>query len=177
MKSIRKLFERLPIDGEVRHKLRNFNMEPQKSNKAASAKDLAESFGLDVMCVPLKRGMAGRLVQDPFSDSGYCIEVNQYHDVRSRRFTVLHELGHYFFHVDKHDPFADAMHLSRSDEEFYFDISKEREANDFADVVFFGDGALAAAFSRFGGRIDQVAHYFGLTENIIKVAVKKFGVS
>lgn len=176
MRSIREILSRLPINGDVRHKLRNFNMMPRVSSEAASVKLLAESFGIDVRMVALKKGMAGRLVQDPFSDSGYCIEVNQYHDVRSRRFTVLHELGHYFLHAQKNDPFAMPMHLSRREDEFYFDQKSETEANDFADVLLFGDGALEAAWTLYQGKLDHIAHYFGVSENMIKIALKKFAV-
>jgi Zn-dependent peptidase ImmA (M78 family) len=152
-------------------------MLPQRDQKAASVKQLAESLGVDVRTCNLPKGMAGRLVSDPFSVSGYCIEVNEGHDVRSRRYTVLHELGHFFLHLDRSNPLAPTMHLNRSDDEFYFDTKAEYEANDFADVLLFGDGSLHAAFSLYGGKIDQLAHYFGVTENIICVALKKFKVS
>ncbi|WP_299827014.1 ImmA/IrrE family metallo-endopeptidase [uncultured Roseobacter sp.] len=176
MRSIRDLFKKLPSDGDLRHKLRNFNMLPSRSKKAASVRDLALSVGLDVRKVPLPRGMAGRLVQDPFSESGFGIEVNESHDVRSMRFTVLHEMGHYLLHMDRRDPLADPMHLNRSDEEFYFDLKAEREANDFADVLLFGDGSLQAAFSLYNGRLPDIAHYFGVTEKMVEVAMKKFRV-
>jgi len=68
------------------------------------------------------------------------------------------------------------MHLNRGDDEFYFDQEAEREANDFADCLLFADGALAAAHSLFGGKIDHIAHFFGVTEKMIEIAIKKFGV-
>lgn len=177
MRSIRDVFRRLPIDGDVRRKLRRFNLMSSASGRAASVKELAESFGIDVRAIQMKRGMSGRLIQDPFSESGYCIEVNKYENVRSQRFAVLHELGHFFLHIDKRDPLADAMHLNRNEEEFYFDQRAETEANDFADTLLFGDGKLAAAHSLYQGKVDHIAHCFGVTENMIKIALKKYNLS
>lgn len=177
MRSLRDLFSKLPADGKLRHALRQFNLAPGRLGKAVSVKALAEALGLDVHQVDLPKGMAGRLVPDPFSDSGYAIEVNRHHSVRSRRFTVLHEIGHFLLHADATDPLADAMLLSRSDDEFYFDQTQEREANDVADVLLFGDGALAAAVSLYRGDVENLAKYFGVTENMIRVAMRKFGCS
>jgi Zn-dependent peptidase ImmA (M78 family) len=59
---------------------------------------------------------------------------------------------------------------------FYLDVKSETEADDFADCLLFADGSLAAAYSLHSGRIDQLAHYFGVTEKMITVALKKFGI-
>ncbi|WP_147094933.1 ImmA/IrrE family metallo-endopeptidase [Roseovarius sp. TE539] len=177
MRSLRDLFAKLPADGVLRHALRQFNLAPGRLGKAVSVRELAESLGLDVYQVELPKGMAGRLVSDPFSDSGYAIEVNRQHSVLSRRYTVLHEIGHFLLHADVTDPLADAMLLSRSDDEFYFNQSQEWEANNVADVLLFGDGALAAAVSLHRGDVKKLAKYFGVTENMIRVAMRKFECS
>lgn len=175
MRSFRELFAKLRhLDDTQRHILRQFNLSPAHNGKAVSVKSLAERLGLSVYQVELPRSMAGRLVKDAFSDTGYAIEVNCRHNVTSRRFTVLHELGHYFLHTGDDDPLADPMLLSRGDDAFYFDLKQEREANDFADILLFGDGALEAASSLFGGDVQQLAKFFGVTENMITVALRKF---
>jgi len=121
--------------------------------------------------------MSGRLVQDSFSESGYAIEVNEAEGIGSQRFTVLHELGHFLMHLDRRDIFAEPMHLNRSSSEFYFKPMEEREANDFADTLLFGDGALEAAHSLYRGHLPSLAHFFGVTEKMVEVALKKFCVS
>lgn len=177
MKRMSDLLSKLPVDGDVRHKLRMFNLSARARDKAASVKELAESLGVDVRQLEMPKRFAGRLVQDPFSDSGFAIEVNQSHDVRVRRFTVLHELGHLLLgHVDRTDPLGGPVHLNRGAEEFYYDLDAEKEANDFADVLLFGDGALEAAYSLHGGEIGRISTYFGVTPNMVLVALKKFGV-
>lgn len=177
MKSLRELFARLPLNGDTRDTLRRFNMGMMRPGKVQSVKDLSDALGLDVYQTDLPRRMGGRLVSDPFSPSGYAIEVNRCHSIESRRFTVLHEIGHFLLHVDKRDPLFDALHLNRGEEEFYFSTVMEQEANDVADVLLFGDGALEAAVSLHGRDTMKLGKYFGVSEKMISVAMSKFGCS
>ncbi|MFC4733292.1 ImmA/IrrE family metallo-endopeptidase [Salipiger abyssi] len=176
MKSLRDLFLRLPHDGKARQILRSFNLGMMRPGKVQSVKELAEALGIDVHQVDLPARMGGRLVSDPFTESGYAIEVNRAHSVVSRRFTVLHEIGHFLLHVNHKDPLFDGLNLNRGDDEFYFELSQEQEANAVADVLLFGDGALEAASSLHGGDRVKLAKYFGVSVAMIEVAMKKFGV-
>ena len=172
MKNLRDLMQLLPLDGKVRHAFRQFNLAPKVRNRAQSVKELAERLGFSVVRRRLPNGMAGRLVQDPFSENGYSIEVNENHSVQSQRWTVLHEIGHYFLHADHSDPLAFDAHLDRSGYAFYVEIDEEREANEFASVLLFGDGALAAARSLYGDDVVRLAKYFGVSEKVIQIAMK-----
>lgn len=176
MKSLRDLFLRIPADGDTRHLLRQFNMGMMRPGKIQSVRELADGLGLDIRQLPMPKRMAGRLVSDPFSASGYGIEVNKEHSVISKRFTVLHEIGHYLLHVDRSDPLFDGLNLNRGSDEFYFEINQEKEANQVADVLLFGDGALEAAYSLHGGDLERVAKFFGVSEAMLRVAMKKFGI-
>jgi Zn-dependent peptidase ImmA (M78 family) len=162
------------LNGETRHALRQFNLGMMRPGKIQSVSELAEWLKVDIHQVDLPIKFAGRLIADPFSDSGYAIEVNKRHSVVSRRFTVLHELGHFLLHVDRSDPLFEPMNLNRGDEEFYFEEKQEREANDFADVVMFGDGALEAAITLLNNDDVKVARYFGVSEAMVVVAKRKF---
>lgn len=177
MRSLRDIFRRLPQDGHIRDALRKFNMGMMRPGKIQSVADLATAIGLDIHQVELPRRMAGRVVADPFSDSCYAIEVNASHSIVSRRFTVLHEIGHFLLHVDRRDPFFDGINLNRGDDEFYFDLKQEQEANDFADVLLFGDGALEAASTLHDFNIVKVAKYFGVSEKMVEIAIRKFRIS
>lgn len=77
MKSLRDILRYLPENGHIRHAIRQFNLAPAVEGKAKSVKVFAEKLGFSVVRKKLPRGMAGRLVTDPFSENGYCIEVNQ----------------------------------------------------------------------------------------------------
>lgn len=174
MKSLRDIFKHLPPDGNVRHLLRSFNLAPKTDGKAKSVKALAESLGFDVVRSRLQAGMAGRLVQDAFSSNGYCIEVNETLSVQAQRWAVLHEIGHFFLHVDRHDFLADPSYLDRSASAFYVETSHEKEANEFAAALLFGDGALAAAQSLYGRDLKLLARHFGVSEKVIEIALKQF---
>ncbi len=162
-------------DGDARDKLRKFNLSQRLDGKAKSVKSLAESLGFSVRPMALPRGMAGRLVRDAFSDNCFEIQVNQHHSVQSQRWAVLHEMGHFFrMHVDRSDYLAADMFLDRSNAAFYVDTKEEQEANEFAAVVLYGDGALEAAKSLHGSDTTKLAKVFGVSEKSIEFALKKF---
>jgi len=174
MKNLRDLFTRLPPEGYVRHLLRTFNLAPRIDGKAKSAKELAQSLGFEVARLPLPAGMAGRLVRDPFSPNGFRIEVNERQTVQAQRWAVLHEMGHFFLHVDRGDYLEAPSHLDRSGSTFYVSEAQEQEANEFAAVLLFGDGALEAAKSLYGGDVLRMARHFGVSETAIRIALRQF---
>ncbi|PXW70613.1 Zn-dependent peptidase ImmA (M78 family) [Loktanella sp. PT4BL] len=175
MRTFKELFRAIDGDGDARHKLRSFNISQRLDGKAKSVKLLAESLGFSVRAMELPRGMAGRLVRDAFSDNGFEIQVNQSYSVQSQRWAVLHEMGHFFRkHVDRSDYLAADMFLDRSSEAFYVDQKEEVEANEFAAVVLYGDGALEAAKSLHGANTTKLAKVFGVSEKSIEYALKKF---
>jgi Zn-dependent peptidase ImmA (M78 family) len=173
MKSFRELMRRLPPDGQVRDLLRKFNLAPKIDRKARSVKDLALDLGFSVERCDLPRGMVGRLMPDAFAENGYCIEVNKNNSVQAQRFAVLHEIGHFFLHLNRNDPLADPMFLDRSGAVFYDEPTQEREANEFAETVLFGDGALDAARSLYGGSVPSIAQHFGVSEKVVEIAMRR----
>jgi len=174
MKSLRELFRLTNLDADVRDKLRMFNMSAQLHGKARSVKELAESIGLSVIERDLQPGHNGLLERDAFSDSGYAIVVNRRIGVRAKRFAALHELCHYLLHTDKEDYFAEPINFDLSGGTFYLDTFEERQANEAAETLLFGDGALEAARGLFGSNVAHLAKAFGVTENVMKIAMKRF---
>jgi Zn-dependent peptidase ImmA (M78 family) len=174
VKSFKHLFQKITASGEQRHKLRSFNLSPCIGGKAKSVKEFAEELGFNVYQSPLRKGMSGRLVSDPFSDNGYAIEVNERESVQSRRWSVLHEIGHFFLHPRHKQVLADDMFLDRSNSAFYVDQKEEVEANSFASVLLFGDGVLRAAVSLHGGDNAALAKIFGVSEKTIEIGKRQF---
>ena len=173
MQSLRDIFRRLPPDGAIRDALRKFNLSPVIDGKARSVKDLAVQLGFVVERCHLPNGMAGRLVRDAFAENGFRIEVNQTLSVQAQRFAVLHEIAHYFLHIDRDDPLETVAYLDRSGETFYVDLEEERQANEFAEVLLFGDGALEAARSLRGDDLRKLAHQFGVSEEVVGIGLRK----
>jgi Zn-dependent peptidase ImmA (M78 family) len=159
---------------EHRNILRKFNLGQRVSGKPQSVVALARALGLDVDLVELERGQSGFLKPDTFAESGYCIVVNRHHSVRRRRFTVLHEIMHFLFHTDHSDPLAEGSARDLSDRHFYRadELIQEREANQGAAVLLFGEGVLSCAMAHFGGDIPAVARSFGISEIVVRKGLK-----
>ncbi len=173
---VRQVMACLPRDGDVRHQVRNFTLNPRVQGRARSVKALAESLGLYIYEQELPRGQNGRLTTDPFSDSGFAIIINSKLSVMAKRFAVLHELGHFFRHRSKIEESFDDTFFDLSGQAFYVNKTEEREANEFAEALLFGAGQLAAAVGLVGSDPKKLSRYFGVTEPVIKVAMRKLRV-
>jgi Zn-dependent peptidase ImmA (M78 family) len=150
-------------------KIRAFRLNPPQS-----IKKLAEDLGLSVVEIEMPISERGYLTFAPElgSTTGYVIYVNINSDIGQKRWTVAHELGHYFLHREEREHSIDPeTHLDfRFD---YFGIEHlEREANYFAEDMFFGEGALDAALSLHGPAIDYLASkVFGVPRKVLQIAV------
>ncbi|AXI54639.1 hypothetical protein SuNHUV7_34730 (plasmid) [Pseudoseohaeicola sp. NH-UV-7] len=174
MITFRQLLEEIP-DATSRHLLRQFNLAQRSTGRAQSVRDLALSLGFDVTEKSFPLGIDGRLVADPFASNGYEIQVNKHHSVERRRWTLMHEIAHFFLHRNHEDFFAEnsyraspGFHFYRSDE-----LVEEKQANEFVAAAFFGDGALAAINSWFQGDVKKISRAFGLSEKAIRIALKE----
>ncbi|NSX55668.1 ImmA/IrrE family metallo-endopeptidase [Parasulfitobacter algicola] len=170
---IRQVMRLLPADGKIKHLFRQFTLSPRTEGRARSVKNFAEALGFSVERQALPFGVNGMLKQDPFSDNSYCIVVNEKLSIEAQRFAVLHEMGHYFRHEKHDDPLAYAKYFDLSEAAFYVDKSEEREANEFAEALLFGNGQLVAAHTICLGDISKLAKYFGVTQAVVKVALVK----
>lgn len=173
MRTFEDIMKRLDGDHKTKRALLSFNMTPQRKGGAVSVRKLADDLGLSVYEVELPHGVAGRLVDDPMSESMYAIEVNKSQKVTSKRFTVLHEIGHFLFHLDRSDVFAEPMYLDRGAGAFYFNPGQEAEANRFAEEIVFGNNALEGVYPELLRRLDQIAHFFGMSERVTEIAMRR----
>ena len=172
MKTLRELFKLLPPDGVVRHEFRNFNLGMMGGGVVPSARQLAARLGFDVCLVPLPKSVRGRLVQDAFAENGYRIEVNKDDDVKTRRWSVLHEIMHYYLHP-RHDLLSDPQF--RAGRTHFYDadeVREERQANAAVEALVFGDEALNAAISMFGDDEAVLARRFGVSVPTLRHAMR-----
>jgi hypothetical protein len=65
--------------------------------------EIARAFGIQVWEGDPGPGMAGKLFRDPINggDAGYSILVNAADSYVRKRFTVAHEIAHFFLHRDR----------------------------------------------------------------------------
>ncbi|MEX0969441.1 MAG: ImmA/IrrE family metallo-endopeptidase [Paracoccaceae bacterium] len=176
MKSLRELLQFVP-SGRESHLLRRFNSEiGRKDTKPPSARTLAECLGFTVSEKELENGVSGYLEPDTFSEKGYAILVNSSMNVRRKRWTVLHEIAHYYLHVrtKPHDPFAPIK--NRESKGYFYsreELKEEREANAFVAALCFSDGALTAAISDSNNDLQEIANSMGLSLEAIKIAIQR----
>ena len=161
--------------GAHRDALRNFNF--MNTGRPPSVGELAEKLGFDVRFRKLPKSVSARLEPDSFSENGFVIEINEDHPRTRQRFSALHEIAHFYLHDVFDDPFS-VKHRASLDsfEHFYSNAEEEeeREANSWVEAIVFGQNALVAAASMHVGRVDEIAKQFGLSEQAVRIAMKRW---
>lgn len=124
---------------------------------------------------------AGQLEHEPIygTPSGWVIKVNENHPETRKRFTVAHELGHYFLHKENFgrqlfDDYAkrhSEMDWLYTNEERLF----EREANIFAAWLLVDDHALAKQIRVLGRDARKLAAKFWVSERMMEFRLMRLG--
>lgn len=103
----------------------------------------------------------GSIVID--SQSMFTIYISRYTSSKRDRFTIAHELGHYFLHFPM-DKKLSPMKASR-----YGNDLVEREANWFAAGFLMPSTAFKKILAEYDNDIDLVAAYFSVSKPAAKV--------
>lgn len=117
---------------------------------------LASSIGILVEYLPLSSDVSGFLKR---KNQLWTIGVNSFHHANRQRFTIAHELGHYFLHRD-HGDFEDGA-LFRKDRQYHH---REFDANNFASRLLMPENDFRAMAIRHPANIDLVSEYFGVSK-------------
>lgn len=147
----------------ISKKTLNAKNAPLISGNINSAKKLLEvaiENGIETMPLDLNSLLSFlgiKLIKEEGEDSfsgcvekrgeDYFIIVNKYHSTQRIRFTIAHELGHYFLHRERLSQIGREEVLMRSPTSSSLDII-EREANDFAaDLLMPKDSFIEEVIS------------------------------
>jgi Zn-dependent peptidase ImmA (M78 family) len=128
---------------------------------------LAASVGLRLEYLPLATEISGFLRRQ---NSEWIIGVNSLHHPNRRRFTLAHELGHYFLHRDVGD-FVDRALFRR---EMQFD-RRESEANSFAAKLLMPETEFRTLVVGRNASLEDVARYFGVSAAAAKFRAEALG--
>jgi len=100
------------------------------------------------------------------------------------RFTVAHELAHYFLHQDLPQPkhFASLTEFARWTESYGGrKYETEQEANEFAGRLLVPERRLQACFNEFAPEAEKLVHHFmasgSLRDKFAEKIAPKFGVN
>ncbi|CAE6883360.1 ImmA/IrrE family metallo-endopeptidase [Vibrio harveyi] len=124
-------------------------------------KGLCHLLGIGIQYLPLENNVSGKLHHD---GNRWLINVNSLHHPRRQRFTIAHELGHYFLHRDSQQDYEDTtFHRGKAYSE------KELEADNFAGALLMPKDEFRDYVRFSSNKIDDIAEYFGTSS----VAIKK----
>ena len=123
---------------------------------------LANNLGVQVKVKALDRGISGQISKE---DGVYVIRVNRYETRERQRFTIAHELAHYFLHQDIIDTSGiqdNFLYRSGAPENVEF------EANRLASIILMPSNLINEKLKEYGGEIN---------DKIIEQLARKFEVS
>lgn len=127
---------------------------------------LAASIGLKVQKHPLPSNISGFLRKEL---GEWVIGVNALHHPRRQRFTIAHELGHYFLHRDR-GSFEDRA-MFRQNGRF---SNEEWEANSFAAMILIPHVSLQKMIEQ-RATISSIAQKFDVSELAAEFRIKNLG--
>lgn len=142
---------------------------------------IANGYGVDVRELPMEDSVSGVLV---LRDGQAAIGVNEMHHPNRQRFSIAHELGHYFLHKDSSNLFIDAAPIYfRDDHSSDGTEIREIQANAFAAELLMPEHILRAqlknrpldAFDELALR--QLAVRFGVSVQALTIRLTKLGLT
>lgn len=117
---------------------------------------LASSIGIKVFKEALSPDISGYLKRQ---GGAWIIGVNSLHHPRRQRFTIAHELGHFFLHRNLGE-FEDRALFRKENQR----SGREYEANDFAARLLMPEHELRLSMERNNGDVAEIAKVFGVSE-------------
>ena len=123
---------------------------------------IAEDLGVKITYADLKPNIDGFILKEAGKEA--CIYVNQNHDEHRKRFTIAHELGHFWSHKDEDGEYGyvdyrDEMSSTGKD-------PKERYANSFAAELLMPEKYMLIAWAR-GDSIKKLRRTLNVSESAL----------
>ncbi len=126
---------------------------------------IAEQYGLDIRVAPFEGDLSGALVR---TDSETYIGVNSFHHPNRQRFTVAHELAHFFLHKGMRLHIDKNIWVNWRDDESSKAVNwEEIQANRFAAELLMPTAFLMRDLNKLG-RVD---------DNLVQLLARKYKVS
>ncbi len=113
---------------------------------------------------------AGSLIVESKVD--FTVKYSPYASPERIRFTIAHELGHFFLHYVNKKNCDGCMLAAREGSD-----RCEWEANWFAGALLMPREGFKSAFERFDGNLSTIASYFNVSESAAEVRAKVLGLS
>jgi len=123
-----------------------------KQTGAVDPRAIAKAHGIEIREAPYEESLSGFLIHD--SSGLVFIGVNSLDGEKRQRFTIAHELGHYFLH-DRSQPFLDDLTgrfkvMPRNEVSREGSDIREMEANLFAAELLMPEQRIRRDLERIG---------------------------
>ena len=129
---------------------------------------LIRNMGLRIEKKALDSSISGCLKK---IDGQWTIIVNEKHNEKRQRFTMAHELAHYYLHRTFKDSFTDDEIFYRNEESH----SIEYAANRFASDLLINPSALKKVIKQGTVFIDEIANHFQVSSIAVKIQLSNMG--
>lgn len=160
---------------------------PQATNSvgAVDPRTIAESLGIAIRFFSFDDNLSGFMLME---DDNALIGVNENDGRRRQRYTIAHELGHYFLH-DRSEPFLDpttarAQVIPRDNVSSQGIDTREIEANLFAAELLMPEDRLRIEVEKLGGldimddndsEIKKLADQFDVSVRAMTIRLERLG--
>jgi Zn-dependent peptidase ImmA (M78 family) len=140
---------------------------------------IAEEANLRIEYVPLEPDMSGALIES--DDGEMIVAVNEVHHRNRKRFTIAHELAHYFLGHHKHHPHVDRefVVIPRNQVSSQAVDPREIDANAFAASLLMPEEFLLKDFVRLGGfdanELSEIAKRYQVSEQALSFRLVNLG--
>ncbi|MDI2113080.1 ImmA/IrrE family metallo-endopeptidase [Commensalibacter nepenthis] len=111
---------------------------------------IAKEFGVKVFTSPLEQGISGQIAKE---NGDFVIRINKYESRQRQRFTLAHELAHYFLHkdiIENEGPIKDNI-LYRSGKS----DTVEAQANRLAAEIIMPDEKIKSDLNQLRKNMDE----------------------
>ena len=137
--------------------------------KASDLEQIVQKLGGEIRYESIGiEDSGGSLEVRPEKSPGFIIRLYSFAGTLRNRFTIAHELGHYFLHSDGGQK-AIIVNRAGSDR-------LEWEANWFAGAFLLPEKAFREAWVRFGRSATRLAAAFQVSEAVVEIRLETLGL-
>ncbi len=122
-------------------------------------------LGILIKYDTLDNDISGKLSKE---GDNYVITVEERHPENRQRFTIAHELAHYFLHKDLKEKFEDTVFFRGADSDTF-----EFQANLFAGDILMPKNEFLKQIRNGNSEIENLAKHFGVSTLAIRVRAKQ----
>ena len=138
---------------------------------------IAKNYGITVYAAELDNGTSGAIKYDDKTKK-FEIIVNRKNNFARQRFTIAHELGHYFLHremLESSDIHVDTLYRAASTvDEGIETKEKEKEVDYFAGALLMNKMVVEKLIKKYG--IDELAEIFNVSYSAMTVRLSILGL-